>query len=598
MADEKDTWKRFRRLSFDSKAVSKRARQAETKTTKHAHKFVVNKLSSLRNAKRHIISWLAIVGILIAAVAVQTLWYQKSYKTTAWSDTGTYAEGVMGPINTLNPLYAATDAELSASKLLFSSLYRYDSTNRLGDDLAIDTKVSKDERTYTIKIRDDVRWSDESKLTANDIVFTVELMKSPEVRSIMYGSWNDITATALDDYTVQFQLPSRYAAFSHALTFAILPKHVLDTVNPASLRQHSYSVSPVSSGPFKIRLLQLASDGKHKIANLLANENYYRGKPQLSRFAIHAYDTQQTLDEGIKSGEVNAAIGVHIPPEDLPKTHSKLYLPSYSGVYAVLNTASGPLKNIKIRKALQTGTNTEAIRSSVGYPVPKLWLPFVSTQLYGKDVPKAPTFNKKQANNLLSAAGWKYDKALGYRINNNKQPLTLRIVTVRNHEYESVIQELSKQWKELGVDVQTDEQDPNSPGQNFVQNVLQPRDYDVLLYKLVIGADPDVYAYWHSSQVSRLGYNFSNYRSDIADDALTSARSRNITALRNEKYKDFAKRWLSDAPAIGLYQPVEEYVYGSSVRPLINATGIPTPADRYSQILYWSAKQDEVYKTP
>ena len=596
MADEKGTWKRFQRLAFDSKSLSKRAKRAETKTTRHAHKFVVSKLNSLRSARKHIITWLAIVGVIMIAVIAQTMWYQQSYRTAAWSAGGTYAEGVLGPIDTLNPLFASSDAELSTNKLIFSSIYDYDSTNHLRDDLATSTTVSKDERTYTIKLREDAKWSDGTKLTARDIEYTVALMKSPDVRSVMIGNWTDISAKALDDATVVFSLPQRYAAFRHALTFSVLPKHILEDVPLANLRQNTFGVSPIGSGPFTLRLLQPSPDGRHKIANFVANENYYRGKPLLSRFAIHSYQTQKDITTAIATGEVNAGSDVDSASRSIPKSFTKQYVPLYSGVYALFNTNNGILKDTNVRHALQVGTDTQKLRDSLGYPVPKLDLPFVQGQLSGPNIPVAPAYNKALAMKLLDKSGWK-KSASGMRMK-KQQPLQLTIVTVKNTDYEKVVNELTNQWRELGVAVTVNAQDADNPTQDFVQNVLQPRTYDILVYKLLIGADPDVYAYWHSSQASRLGYNFSNYKSDISDDALTSARSKNIAKLRNEKYKDFAKQWLQDAPALGLYQPVMQYVYSPSVHPVIPTAGITSENDRYGNILYWSAVQDQVYKTP
>ena len=207
MADEKG-WKRFQRLGFDSKKFSRRARRAETTTARHAHKFVLSKLDSLRSARQHITLWLLLIVVLIGAVALQMYWYQQAYRATAWKEGGTFAEAVLGPISTLNPLYATTPAEQSASKLLFSSLYRYDDTGNLADDAATSMTVSPDGKKYTVTIRDDVSWSDDVKLTADDVVFTVDLMKSPEVRSVMYNNWVDVSADAIDTRTVVFTLPA------------------------------------------------------------------------------------------------------------------------------------------------------------------------------------------------------------------------------------------------------------------------------------------------------------------------------------------------------------------------------------------------------
>ncbi|MES2876354.1 MAG: peptide ABC transporter substrate-binding protein [Patescibacteria group bacterium] len=598
MADEKGSWKRFQRVSFDSKSFSKRALRAENTTTKHAHKFVVGKLDSLRNVKQHVIVWLSIIGILIAAVALQMFWYQQAYRTTAWKDGGTYAEAVLGPLATLNPLYASTPAEQSASKLIFSSLYSYDDTGSLADDLATSLTVGETGKEYVVKIREDAKWSDGVKLTAEDVAFTVNLMKSADVRSVMYGNWVDVTAEAMDERTVKFTLPAQYASFPHALTFSVLPRHVLQDVAQGSIRQSTFSVSPVGSGPFTLRLLQNSPDGRHKIANLSASAGYYKGTPRLARFELHGYKDQDDMMRALQTGEVNAAAGTNMQKSELPSTYAIKEYPVNNGVYALFNSDSSIMKDPKVRQALQAGTNTADVRTALGYEAPSLHLPFVDGQLKGSDVPVAPPHDRVKAEKLLDEAGWKVPAGESIRQNSAGQELELSVVTIKDETYEKVLERLAGQWRSLGVKVNTDIKDPQNPTQDFVQTTLQPRAYDVLLYELVIGVDPDVYAYWHSSQATRLGYNFANYRSNTADEALSSARGRTQPELRNEKYKSFSSQWLNDAPAIGLYQSVMQYVYRPSVQPDIKAGGVPSESDRYNNVRYWSAEQLPVYKTP
>ncbi len=595
MADEKGTWKRFKRISFDSRAFSKRARKAETSTTKHAHKFVISKLDSLRNVKQHIILWLLLIGVLIMAVALQMFWNQQAYHTTAWKDGGTYAEASIGPINTLNPLYAITPAEQSASKLLFSSLYTYDDTGALADDLATSLDISDDGKEYVVKIREDAKWSDGTKLTAQDVAFTVGLMRSAEARSVKYADWANVSAEALDNQTVKFVLPAPYAAFSHALTFAVLPRHVLEDVAPGSLRQSTFSVSPLGSGPFDLKLLQTSADGKHKIANMAAAPNYYKGKVGLARFELHAYDTQDDMVTALQIGEVTAAAGTSMQKSELSKKLTAEEYAVNSGVYAILNTQSAILNDAKIRQALQAGTDTKDVRSAVGYNVPGLHLPFVDGQLTGEGMPNEVTYDLTNAKKILEDAGWKLPADKDVREKDGR-PLELTVVTVKDSTLEKVMERLAGQWRELGIKVNTDTRDSTS--QDFVQSVLQQRSYDVLLHKLVIGADQDVYAYWHSSQATSSGRNFSNYSNKTSDDALASARVNLDPALRNEKYKAFSTQWMEDAPAIGLYQAVMQYAYRPSVQPAIKQGGVPSEFDRYNNIRFWSALEQPVYKTP
>jgi peptide/nickel transport system substrate-binding protein len=596
VADQKKgNWKRFQRLSFDSRTLSRRARKAETTTTKHAHKFVISKLDNLRNAKQHIILWLVLIGVLIAAVALQMFWNQQAYRTMAWKEGGTYAEASVGPINTLNPLYADTQAEQSAIKLLFSSLYRYDDTGTLADDLATSIDMSEDGTEYVIRIRDDAVWSDKTKLTAKDVVYTVGLMQSPEVRSTMQNSWVNVIAEAMDSQTVKFTLPAPYASFPHALTFAVLPQHILAEVEPGALRNSTFSISPVGSGPFVMKLLQSSVDGEHKIVNMAASPNYYKGNVRLARFELHAYESADDMTAALQAGEVRAAAGTNVKASELPNEFITKQYPVNNGVYALLNTQSAILKDSKVRQALQAGTDTNDVRRAVGYEVPSLHLPFVNGQLNGSDVPTEVAYDVDKANNLLNKAGWKMSKDGNVR-QKGEQLLELTVVTANDPTYEKVMERLAGQWRKLGIKVNTAARDSSS--QDFVQTVLQQRSYDVLLYKLVIGVDPDVYAYWHSSQAASGGYNFSNYSNSVSDDALSSARVNSNPALRNEKYKAFARQWVKDVPAIGLYQSVMQYVYRPSVDPVITHSGVPSEIDRFNNIRYWSAQQESVYKTP
>lgn len=597
MADEKEGWRQFRRLSFDSKKMSRRVKKAETVTVRHAHKFIVGRLDNIRSVRRHIIVWLLLVGATIAAVGAQFMWFQQSYRTTAAAVGGTYAEASLGPIDTLNPLYAASSAETAASRLLFSSLYTYDTTGHLHSDLAETMQVDATGMIYTIKLRSDAKWSDGAALTAKDVAFTVNLIKNPEARSPLRINWQDVAVRTLNDTTVEFKLPAVYAAFPHALTFAILPEHILGQVAPGAIRENTFSRSPVGSGPFSFRLLQNADTAGHKIVHMIANEGYYGGAPKLGRFEVHAYDTQADIVKALRSGEVSAAADMlGVDDTNIDKhNYSIVVRPIKSGVYALLNNTSPVLKDKLVRQALQLATDTKAIREKVGSNVPPLDLPFVNGQLTGNDVPRAPAANMAKAKALLDQAGWKQAGDIRQK---DGTKLRLTIATTKSNQYEKTLEALSGQWRKLGIDVVPNVTDTTNPSTNFIQGVLQPRSYDVLLYELFIGADPDVYAYWHSSQVGERGYNFSNYANSTADAALSSARARLEPGLRNIKYKAFAKQWLDDVPAVGLYQSVASYAVNKHVQSFKPGNVLVSSQDRFADILYWSVTTESVYKTP
>jgi peptide/nickel transport system substrate-binding protein len=589
-------WRRLPKLSFSSKDLSRRMKKVEGATVRHARRFVFKRMDSIREVRKHIIIWVLAIGLIIGATGLQLMWFQQSYRATADANDGTYAEAVLGPVNTLNPIFATTSAEESASSLLFSRLLTYDQSGHLNYDLADSMTISPDQTTYTLQIRPDARWTDGIYVRAKDVVFTVNLLKNPATRATISG-WNDITATAIDDRTVQFKLPDVYAAFPHALDFLpILPEHILRDVAPSELRENSFSKNPIGSGPFALRFIQdIDTSAGRSIIHLARNNSYYKGAPKLDRFQLHVYPTSDEIIHAVTTSEVNAATDLTVA--DTAKINTDKFdvsrEPINAGVYALFNTTTGVMSDKTVRQALQAGTDTAALRAVVGKNTPEIHLPFITGQVTG-DVPSEVVYSKAVAESLLDQAGWRLDGTVRKK---DGVPLRLSVVTTKNNDFEKVLDAMAQQWRGLGITVTTSIVDPTDPSQNVVQNILQPRAYDVLMYQLTIGGDPDVYAYWHSSQASK-GFNFSNYSNPISDDALASARTRIEPDLRNAKYVTFAKQWMADAPAIGLFQATAQYVSSKNVHAITADQVLISASDRYASVLYWTVGDRLVEQTP
>jgi len=593
--ENKKSW--LPKINFNKRILKKQIRQVEGATIRHTHKFITKRLDSVREAQRHIITWVLIVGILISATGLQLMWFRQNYKLDTGTIGGVYAEAVLGPIETLNPLFAKTSAEQSAGYLLFSNLVRYDKTGHLGYDVAKNIKTNNEKTVYTVMIRDDIKWHDGQKLTVNDIDFTIGLIKNPNVRTSIEG-WSGIGVKVIDDYNIEFNLNSPYSAFEHLLNFPILPRHILKDVMPSGIRENSFSNNPIGSGPFKFNFYQdVDLKTGHKIVYLEKNTEYYKGQAKIDKFQLHSYSTVEEIRRSIINGEVNAAADLY--PVDLKNIDKNKYNtesnPVNIGVYAILNTTNGPLQDVSLRRALQVGTDTDGIRADLPITTPSLDLPVINSQLSG-DLPKAPRFDLDAANKTLNDLGWVLNAA-GLREKADSQ-LKLKVVTVKNSELERVLEIVTGQWRALGIAVETSVIDPDDKAQNLVQNILQPRSFDVLLYRLNIGADPDVYAYWHSSQATAQGFNFSNYSNVISDDALLSARVRFDPVLRNAKYLTFSRQWLSDVPAIGLYQSTAQYISTKNVDSVNDENILISSIDRYATVLDWTVGSRSVYKTP
>jgi peptide/nickel transport system substrate-binding protein len=153
------------------------------------------------------------------------------------------------------------------------------------------------------------------------------------------------------------------------------------------------------------------------------------------------------------------------------------------------------------------------------------------------------------------------------------------------------MQSLSSDWAALGVQAVPVLQDLTD-----FQTTLETHNYDALLYGISIGADPDVFPYWDSSQAdqrSTTRLNFSDYKSTTADTALEAGRTRLDPALRAIKYRPFLQAWQTDAPALGLYQPRFLYITRGHVYGLADHT-LNTDGDRYESVSDWEIHTTKV----
>lgn len=574
--------------------ISKSLVKATKKSSNHIKTELVDRLDNVRLVRGKVIAWILLIAALLLATGLQYTWYQSVYSTEAYTTGGSYAEATTGDINTLNPIYASTNSESVVSKLLFSGLFSFDTSGNLKGDLAKSVKKSSDGKTYTVTLREGVKWHDGTDFTIDDVLFTANVIKDPKSRSLFNTGLSSVDVKQVSGTEVSFVLPRSYSAFLETLTFPILPKHVLEGVEVTELYGNDFSFNPIGTGPFKFNILQRLDSGGENIVHLTANESYYKGSPKLDKFLIHTYANEKDVLTAINSSQVSATASLQFTLAD--QVNTKIFNlkkePINSGVFAFLNLKSDLLKNARIRQALQHGIDTVEIREQIGASL-ALDYPVLENQTTFNLNPLER--NKETSSKLLKQAG--YTLKDGKLVDKKDSQPTLRIVTVRDLAYEKVVEALKKQVEDLGFIAEVEIFNP-SLGQDFLKTVIQPRNYDILVYEVELGYDPDMFAYYHSSQISSDGLNLSNYSSAVSDDLLLSARTTTSDKLRQAKYESFVKNWSKDVPAIGIYQTELYYFYNKSVHSFDEDNEFIKSTDRFSDVIYWASNQKSVYKTP
>jgi len=561
----------------------------------HLDRHFFSRVERLIDVRRFVASWVLLVVCLIGMLVLQVRALEGYYTTLQPVPGGYYTEGAVGSFTDANPLYATGLVDSSVAKLVFASLLKIDPNGNLTGDLA--RKWVTDDRNvqYTVTLRDNLTWHDGRPLTADDVVFTYRTIQNPDAKSPLFGSWQGIKIEAPNPHTVVFTLPSALASFPYSLTNGIVPKHVLETVPATQLRSARFNtVDPVGAGPFMWNRVEVSGNSpetREEKVGLKPFPNYYAGKPKLDQFVLRSFHDTKHLIDSFKNNELDAVVGLENVPDELRNRNNIVdyNVPLMGEVTVFLKTTSETFKDVKVRQAAVQSVDIPSIINSLGYPVASANQPLLKRQLgYDKSVPQLPR-DITTANRLLDEAGWA-KAADGMRYKNNK-PLTFTLVSQNTVEYTKVSQRLQEQWKQIGMKVEVVLQQSSD-----FQGVISRHDYDALLYAIAIGPDPDVFAYWHSSQAdpraaNRL--NFSEYKSATADKALEAGRSRSDATLRTVKYKPFLESWRNDAPAVVLYQPRFLYISRGKVHNF-TPRSLNDASDRFSNVSDWMIRQQKL----
>lgn len=526
--------------------------------------------------------------ILIALVVLLYFnYFQKLVEVP--KNGGDFTEGLIGSPLYVNPILAQSyvDADMDLSRLIFSGLLKYDEKLEPVPDLVEKYEISEDQKTYTFYLKQNAKWHDGEKLTAGDVVFTINCIQNPDFKSPLWRSFVGVTAEKVDDYTVKFTLKEPYAAFLNLLTVGLLPQHLWYDFPAESARLAIYNQKPIGSGPYKLKSLIKEKSGIIKAYTLEKNNDFYGKIPYINKLVFKFYPDYENAINALTNKEVQSIS--FLPKEYFSKFSNKrdinLYnfgLSQYTAIF--FNKKNNALlDNDKIRQALAMAIDKNKIIDDVlqnqGQAIDGPILPgFLG---YNKDIKKYE-YNPQKALEILAADGWTPD---GEVLKKKGQELKISLTTVEQDEYIKVATMIKDFWNVIGVNV-----DLQIISQATMENdIINPRNYQVLLYGEIIGYDPDLFSFWHSSQRESPGANLSNYINKKVDQLLEEARINSDIKIRDQKYQEMQNLLIADLPAIFLYSPTYAYPVSKEIKG-ISIQRIATPSDRFINIEDWFIK--------
>jgi peptide/nickel transport system substrate-binding protein len=577
--------------------------------TKDEIKKAVNTLS-----KKEYAAFLALFAVLIVSTMILVSKINNFFLQTVPASGGSLSEGIVGAPRFVNPVLALSDADKDMTALVYSGLMRKMGDGEIVPDLAEKYDISQDGLNYTFTLKKGLTFHDKKPLTADDVVFTINKVKDPNIKSPRKLNWEGVTATKIDDLTVEFALKQPYSSFLSNLTIGILPAHLWKDISPEEFSFAELNIKAVGSGPYKVSSVKNKSSGIPDYYQLQSFNNFALGKPFIDKLTVNFYPGEKDLIKALQGGSVEQAGA--ITPENAGALKDRGFrietsvLPRIFGIF--FNQNQSPLFADKsVVEAFEKVINKDEIVDKVLYgygtaissPIPKNMVSYESWEgvAGGENKPTDEELAAtKKANidaavKILADDGWKLN-ADGVMEKAGKKKslptdLEFSLSTGDAPELTETADLIKADLESIGARVDLKIYDISS----LNQDIIRPRKYDALLFGEIVNNEGDLFAFWHSSQRNDPGLNIAMYTNVKADKILEDSLGNLDPKTRLDKYAQFEREIEKDKPAIFIYSPEFVYVVASDIKGLI-INKITNPADRFSEIYKWYRESDKIWK--
>jgi len=519
----------------------------------------------------------------------------------------TYREGVVGSPVSITPVTARTRADRTLVGLIFSGLVRPAAAGTYAPDLAESWTTDATGTTWTFTLRPDATWQDGVPVTADDVVYTVDALKSPDSAGGMSGFWAEVTAQALDPRTVRFTLATPIAGFLAALCQPLLPAHLLADLPFADLAESDFARHPVGTGPFSLAeldatraVLEPAAPAAppvdptpgptlDSLASPYPVATPGRPVPYLDRIEVSFYDTEAAMADALRSGAIDGAAGfTPTLSADLAGTVGlqRLRYPTttLSAVLLNLRPAHPELRSAPVRRALLAAIDRDAL---VAGPLAGDGMradTLVPPASWAFDAASAPpvAYDPKAATKTLTDAGWK--KIGGaWAAPQAKAAYALEVLTVpasASPRLAAVAAFVRDAWVKLGFKASLVE----LPSTELATR-LRAGDYVSAVVDISTGLEPDLYPLLASSQVRASGMNLSGYQDPALDKLLEAARTPGPQETRAVAWKALLAGISAQMPILPLAWADEVFLERGLEGPTPRL--IVGPGDRFGDVLAW-----------
>ncbi len=473
--------------------------------------------------------------------------------------------GTSGYDGILNPIMTDNTYDSYACSLIFESMIKLDKSGAYQPDIA-SWKISDDHLTYTFTLKDGIKFSDGTPLTADDVYFTFSTIAHPDYDGprayavtdmVGYEAFHKGETTTfegikvIDPKTISFTFAEGKASPANieCFTYGILSKdhYKFDKWEDfLALNQ-----DPLGSGVMKFEAF-----APKEYIKMLRNENYWDTKNAAKIGGVYFLEVpDETLISALQTEQIDFA-QVSASQDNLKALNelSNVHSISYTGngyTFMCFNVKKPTLSDKRVRQALMYALNRkDFIKIQYGEGVAELGMAPISpvSWAFPKEGLNPYDFDLDKAGKLMDEAGWKMGSD-GFRYKDG-QKFSIGWLVYTDSPWPGKLSSMAADtWKQLGVDLKIEIMDFSTVSDKTMDSAPEDRDFDIYTMGFSLSVDPDpTGALFDDNAGAKGGFNASGYRNDAAMELVRKGRTEFDTKKRAEIYKEWAKIMNDEIP--------------------------------------------------
>jgi peptide/nickel transport system substrate-binding protein len=558
-------------------------------------------LNHIFSAKERQLFWGSVL-VSILCLGLGGFLLSRPHLMTVPTSGGTLTEAVIGTPKLINPLYAPlNDVDRDLCTLIYSGLFRVNESLEPVPDLVERYHWSPDGKTLEVSLRKDARFQDGVQVTARDVVFTYETARDASWRSPVSSNFKHVEPIRVDDETVQFHLDQPDPNLLMNLTLGILPAHIWEDVQGPTAGLAEANLKPIGSGPYQLESFKRDQKGNIASFKLSKFPGYYGQAPYLDSWQFRFYTDRAQAQAALQNKQVDAV--AFVPWKDVADLKhgniqsATIELPQET--VAFFNVKNPLLKDIRLRQALNLAVDRNELQELIGNNARVVDSPFPFME-----ASSTRTSDIDGARILLNTLGWRLPTDGSVRVfeappvpttrssrsttpapkptNVSSTELALTIDLPNQADLIKVAELLKRRWSLIGVRVDIQTHDPGE----LLQQVTTKRDYQVLLWNVLLPPTQDISAFWQSDNATDQGLNLSNLADHDIDQALDATKAATSTAALDAARRTLSATIIKQTPALFLLRPAYAYLLSENVQGVHNMH-LSRPSERLLRASDW-----------